>query len=445
MTGLIFWMGVVLILPEGTCGWRLIGLTCTVADSGPGASGHDHLGNVGRTVKNPLDSVPAGRKPELFGWLTEEGRFAPDIGRLLEVLCEKLTALGVPIARATAHVRTLHPEFRGATRIWRRGESIEIRTTRHGIESTSDYQNSPIQYIIETGQWLDTILSETTDGHFPILATLRAQGITHYVMAPLIFSNRIVNAMSWATDAPGGFTEADVELFRDFVTAFVPVLEATAVRRIYGELLATYVGRDPGARIMAGAIQRGDVRHLKAAMLLADLRGFSRLTDELPEGRIVELLNAFFDLVVPGVITGGGDVLKYVGDAVIAIFPVSGDDPAPACRLALVAAQTALAALDASSPEIRQHVSIDIALHCGNAAYGNIGSGNRLDFTAIGRDLNILSRLELLCKEVGRPLLMTDAFAVGVAEPVCEIGHFELRGFRRHQPVYGLIHQDDSS
>jgi adenylate cyclase len=135
-------------------------------------------------VKNAPDSLPAGRKTELFGWLTEEGRFAPDIGRLLEVLCEKLTALGVPIARATAHVRTLHPEFRGATRIWRRGESIEIRTTRHGIESTSDYQNSPIQYIIETGQWLDTILSETTDRHFPILATLRAQGITHYVMAP---------------------------------------------------------------------------------------------------------------------------------------------------------------------------------------------------------------------------------------------------------------------
>src|SRR5437899_241233 len=235
--------------------------------------------------------------------------------------------------------------------------------------------------------------------------------------------------MSWATDAPGGFTEADVELFRDFVTAFVPVLEATAVRRIYGELLATYVGRDPGARIMAGAVQRGDVRHLKAALLLADMRGFSRLTDELPEERVVELLNAFFDLVVPGVVARGGDVLKYVGDAVIAIFAVSGDDAAPSCRMALAAAQDALAALDAAAPEIRRHVAIDIALHCGDAAYGNIGSGDRLDFTAIGRDLNILSRLELLCKEVGRPLLMTDTFAAGISEPVFEIGHFELRGF----------------
>jgi adenylate cyclase len=386
----------------------------------------------------------ADRKVELLRWLTEEGRFAPDTGRLLEMLCDKLVALGVPLARATAHVRTLHPEFRGAARIWRRGESIEIRTTRHGIEFTSDYQNSPIQHIIETGRWLDTMLSETTDQHFPILATLRAQGITHYVMAPLVFSNRIVNAMSWATDASGGFAGADVELFRDLAIAFVSVLEATAGRRIYGELLATYVGRDPGARIMAGAVQRGEVHHLKAAMLLADLRGFSRLTDQLPEEQVVELLNAFFDLVVPSVVAGGGDVLKYVGDAVIAIFPVEGGDPEPACKSALAAAQSALVALQAAPPEIQQHISIDIALHYGDVAYGNIGSGNRLDFTVVGRDVNILSRLELLCKDVGRQLLMTDALAVKVAEPVFEIGHFELRGFCRHQAVYGLRQEGEA-
>ncbi len=157
-------------------------------------------------------------------------------------------------------------------------------------------------------------------------------------------------------------------------------------------------------------------------MLLADVRGFSRLTDELPEERIVELLNAFFDLVVPGVIAGGGDILKYVGDAVFPMFPVTGDDPTPACGSALTAAQTALAALQAAPNQIQQHISIDIALHYGDVAYGNIGSGNRLDFTAVGRDVNILSRLELLCKDVGRPLLMTDTFAVEVAEPVIEIG-----------------------
>jgi adenylate cyclase len=285
-------------------------------------------------------------------------------------------------------------------------------------------------------RWLG---GEATDRRFPILATLRAQGIMHYVMAPVIFSNRIINPISWATDAPGGFTEADVELFRDLVPAFAPVLEVTAGRRTYGELLATYVGRDPCARIMAGAVQRGNVHHIKAAMLLADLRGFSRLTDELPEQRIIELLNAFFDLVVPGVTGSGGDVLKYIGDAVIAIFSVTGgDDPAPACESALAAAQTTLAALQALPPDLQQHISIDIALHYGDAAYGNIGSGDRLDFTAVGRDINILSWLELLCKDVGRPLLMSGAFAAEVAAPVFEIGHFELRGFRQHQSLYGL-------
>ena len=142
--------------------------------------------------------------------------------------------------------------------------------------------------------------------------------------------------------------------------------------------------------------------------------------------------------MVPGVNGSGGDVLKYIGDAVIAIFPVTGDDPAPACGSALAAARTTLAALQALPPEVQQHISIDIALHYGDAAYGNIGSGDRLDFTAVGRDINILSRLELLCKDVGRPLLMTDAFAVEVAAPVFEVGHFELRGFRQHQSVYGL-------
>src|SRR6201987_4989917 len=220
-----------------------------------------------------LDFSLADRKAELLRWLSEEGRFAPDTGGLLEMLCEKLTMLGAPIARATVHVRTLHPEFRGVTRIWRRGQSTEIRTTRHGIEYTSDYQNSPVQYVIGTGQWLDTVLSEATDRRFPILATPPAGGITHYVMAPLIFSNRIVNAISWGSDANSGFREADVELFRYLVPTFVPVLEVTAGRRIYGELLATYVGRDPCARIMAGGRRGGGDRHKNPAVLRCAVPG----------------------------------------------------------------------------------------------------------------------------------------------------------------------------
>src|SRR5262249_39053731 len=177
-------------------------------------------------------------------------------------------------------------------------------------------------------------------------------------------------------------------------------------------------------------------------MLLADLRGFSPLTDELPAKDVVELLNAFFDLVVPGIVERGGEVLKYIGDAVIAMFPVVDGAAAVACRAALGAARAAVAARETAPPPIRRHTAFDIALHLADAAYGNIGSGNRLDFTAIGRDVNILSRLELLCKVVDRPLLMTDVFAAEIDEPSLEIGHFELRGFRRHQPVFSIIEEE---
>src|SRR5258708_10136187 len=139
------------------------------------------LGNFGNVTKD-LDFSLADRKAELLRWLSEEGRFAPDTSGLLQMLCEKLTVLGAPIARAPVHDRTLHPEFRGISRIWRRGQSTEFRTSRHGIESTSDYQNSPLHYVIETGQWLYTFLIHTTDLAFPVLPLLRAQGITHYVM-----------------------------------------------------------------------------------------------------------------------------------------------------------------------------------------------------------------------------------------------------------------------
>ena len=187
------------------------------------------------TILDPTLSS-ASRKAELLRWLAEEGRFAPDTGRLLELLCGKLTALGIPIARATAHVRTLHPEYRGASRIWRRGESIEIRTTRHGIEFTSEYQNSPIQHVIEAGQWLDTMLSEATDRRFPILATL---GARHHALRDgtscLLELDRQRDVVG--DRRAGGFAVADIELFRDLVITFVSVLEATAGRRIYGELL----------------------------------------------------------------------------------------------------------------------------------------------------------------------------------------------------------------
>ena len=374
-------------------------------------------------------------------WLVREGRFAGDMGAMLQSVSERLLAEGLPLARSTTHIRTLHPEFRGITRLWRRGESVEEDTPRHGVENTPSFLGSPLEYVIRTGDWLIRRLDAAAEAEVPIFAELRAQGLTHYVMAPLVFSDGIVNAVSWATDVPQGFSARDIAILRAVARPLELVAEAKALRRIGSELLATYVGRDPATRIMAGAVQRGDAERIRAAIMLTDLRAFTTLSDELPEPRVLDLLNLYFDCVVPAVRSEGGDVLKFIGDGVLAVFRVDGA-PGLACRAAYRAAQAALEALasarqvDPLSGDLPLHMGV--ALHFGEVAYGNVGSGSRLDFTTIGRDVNFVARLERLCAPLERELLTSQEFAAEVDEPLFEIGHFDFKGFRQRRAVFGL-------
>ena len=386
-----------------------------------------------------------GSEPEVAGlvrWLVDEGRFAPDTGELLRLLSERLVALGVPLARATTHIRTLHPEFRGIMRLWRPGQTTEEITPRHGIEVHLAYQNSPLQYVSERREWLDRRTDDPEAADLPMLAELRREGITHYVMAPMIFSDGAVNAVSWATGAPGGFSGRDLRLLRAAAGPLELILEAKALRRISSELLATYVGRDPANRIIAGAVQRGDVERIRAAILLTDLRGFTALADALPGERVIDLVNLYFDCVVPAVAAEGGEVLKFIGDGVLSVFRVDGGSARTACTAALRAARAALDTLAEarrSDPLGGVPLHMGVALHYGEIAYGNVGSGSRLDFTAIGRDVNFVERLERLCGPIERPLLMSAEFAAMLGDAVFEIGHFDFRGFRQRRAVFGLV------
>ncbi len=385
------------------------------------------------------------RAAALAGWLIDEGRFAPDIGTLLQHLSERLLAAGVPLARASTHVRTLHPEFRGVACLWQPGMPIQEFMPRHGVENTPSYRGSPLEFVVHTREWLDRRLDAETEREFPMLGELHAAGITHYVMAPLIFSDGIVNGVSWASDAPHGFSADDLRLFRTLAQPLMLVLESKTLRKISSELLATYVGRDPARRIMAGAVQRGEVQRLRAAILLTDLRGFTSLADEMSEERVTDLLNLYFDCVVPAVVGEGGEVLKFVGDGVLSVFRTDGT-AREACQAAHRAAKNALEALstarrtDPLSGDLP--LWMDVALHYGEVAYGNVGAGSRLDFTTIGRDINLVDRLERLCEPLDRPLLMSAEFAAALGEPAFEIGHFEFRGFRRRRAVFGLLEEE---
>ena len=395
----------------------------------------------------PLDdSVDAPPAPaaevaaDINSWLIRNARFLPGNRELLEQFCERVAAAGIPIDRVSLHQRAFHPQYRGVSRIWWPDRPMEERFLDHGIERTATYIESPVKLVVEEGQSLDWHLEGTQLLPFPVLEELRDQGYTHYVMEPLTYAVGLINAFSWATKRPGGFTAAETRFVRDLLPAYSTIAELKALRRVVGGILSTYVGEEAGRLILDGQVRRGDVREITAALMLFDLRDFSQLSDRLPPRAVLRMLNSYFDCVMPPVQAHGGEVVEIMGDGVLAIFNHGAErSAAEACNSALDAATAGLAAL---AEHNRKHpnssLQAGVALHYGTVSYGNIGSGNRLDFTVIGPDVNLTARIERLCRELDRSLIMSEAFADTLHRPMWEIGHFELRGFSKMQRLFEL-------
>jgi len=373
-------------------------------------------------------------------WLAREGRLASGNLDLFQRFCEQAAALA-PLERSWLHLRALHPQYAGVSRLWARETGGKETFLSHGFEKTAAYLRSPVRFAVEqrqTGRW-------RLDGNEPLpsptLDDLRTAGYRDYVIAPLIYSDGTPNALSWATRKDGGFGEDDLQLFHDLLPAYAAIAEIKSLRRFVVNILNTYEGREPGELILKGQIQRGDVRTITAALMLVDLRGFTTMSDTMEPAQVIVALNRYFDCVIPAVTKRNGDVMEIMGDGVLAIFNESAvGGPAEACRLAFDAAQDGIAAIEQSNKGLANgapQLSAGFALHYGTVAYGNIGTNDRLDFTVIGRDVNLTSRIERLCRELGRPLIMSGAFAGKLKEPMFEIGHFALRGFSEMQLLFG--------
>jgi adenylate cyclase len=374
-------------------------------------------------------------------WLTGEGRFVGGNRDLLEQLCALIAEVGVPLARSWLHIRALRPEFAGVSRIWRRGQKIEERFLDHGFEKTAAYLNSPVRFAVEHRDIGDWRLDGGKALPFPVLEELRAAGYVHYVIAPIIFSDGTANAISWATDHAGGFSAADLQFFAEILPGLSLLVEVKSLRRFAISVLATYVGREPGELILKGQVRRGSVRTIRAALMLADLRDFSAMSDALPPAAVIETLNQYFDCVIPPITRRGGEVMEIMGDGVLAIFNENGQRSArQACQAAYDAASEGLDALEQANrdrPAGSQPLNAGFALHHGQVSYGNIGSVDRLDFTVVGPDVNLTSRIERLNRELDRHMIMSKDFVDHLDRPMFEIGHFQLRGFSRMQLLFG--------
>jgi adenylate cyclase len=356
-------------------------------------------------------------------WLLAEAAQLADPGQILPGFAERLIALGIPIDRIMSVIDLLHSEYAGVGRIWTKEEGTTSRFFPHGPNRERVYTESPFAHVHRTREWLQLDLSQTPDDHFNIIPDLKAAGYRHYLVVPIFFTNGTHHGLTFATRAPEGFGEQDLRVLRFVVPTVAAMMEIRALHYHLDNVLRIYVCDEPHRAILSGTIRRGQVSRIRSAILFADMRDYTRLTATLSPEEAVQLLNGYFDCLVPPIEAEGGEVLKYMGDGLLAIFRERGEDRGSAVQSALTAAVQALDQLKAANGAdlFPSPISMGVALHHGEAAYGNVGSGTRLDFTVIGPDVNLASRIAQLNKVLGEPLLMSQAFVdalPGRAEPL---------------------------
>jgi adenylate cyclase len=382
---------------------------------------------------------------KIADWLIDGARSAANPPDVLATLCDRLVDCGIPLWRAAVFVRTLHPNVTGRRFLWRLGHGVDTSELLFEGVQTSEFQNSPVARVYVSGTAIRRRFATEDDvANFPLLRDLRMEGVSDYLASPLTFTDGTIHVATWATRHPDGFSDEQVAGIEAIVAPLTRVAEIRALTRTASNLLNTYVGRNSGERILSGQIRRGDTEAIHAAIWLSDMRGFTALADRLPPQTLTDLLNRYFDCQVPAIVDCGGEVLKFMGDGLLAIFPVASSrtDTQSVCTNALAAAREAQAKIaklgSSTGIEGVDDVRFGLALHLGDVLYGNIGGGNRLDFTCIGPAVNLAARLEKLAGKLGQSLLASDAFSRHCCPPLRPVGEFTLPGFHLAQMVYGL-------
>jgi adenylate cyclase len=383
-------------------------------------------------------------EPDLVLWLLGEGRRIVRDAEFFDALCWRLLGAGLSVTRISLSVFTLHPQIVGLNfRWWRDRRVTEVLRVGYGVQQTADYSESPIRSVIESGATVHFRLADAASiAPYPLLGKLRDGGATGYFACPLTFFNGRHQATTWTTDRPGGFDDADIAQIAAILPVLAVVIEARSMHRLAGTLLNIYLGRTAGQRILDGDIRRAQGERMSAIILVSDMRGFTALSDRLPGEELIALLDDYFDAVAAPVQARGGEVLKFMGDGLLAIFPLGGCSPADAADRALAAVDETLVRIADLNAERRtagrSEFRIGVGLHIGEIIFGNVGAVDRLDFTAIGPAVNLAARLETLTKRLGRPLLVSHDFAGACSRPLVSLGFHPVKGLSQPEEVFGL-------
>ncbi|MFO1037152.1 MAG: adenylate/guanylate cyclase domain-containing protein [Geminicoccaceae bacterium] len=388
---------------------------------------------------------PRNRSAPL-AWLVNESAGERFVESVFAQLCNRLLAEGLPLDRATMQLRTLHPQFMGARMLWRPGlDEAEVRFLNFDFVDNAAFINSPIRALWEGADGIRKRLDlklENQPDEYGIYTDLRAEGFTDYVALAMQFTDGRRHASTWATKRPGGFTTADLVAIDDLLPVLAMTAEIRLNRRIARTLLNTYVGEHAGSRILAGDIRRGSGSTVRAAIWNSDLRGFTQISETWPRDDVISWLNEYFDVMAGPVQENGGEILKFIGDGMLAVFPLEGEG---ACFRALNAALQARKGMLALNERRREQGTFELgfglALHVGDVMYGNVGTKERLDFTVIGPAVNVAARLQEVAKILKRQLVISAPFAYLCgcsADFLAPLGAFPLRGVGEPLEVFGI-------
>ncbi|WP_170470230.1 adenylate/guanylate cyclase domain-containing protein [Ruegeria arenilitoris] len=376
---------------------------------------------------------------DLNRWLISEGRLLGDETAIVKGYCEGLVQLGVPLARARIAQNYSNPLLSAWGIIWTPDETRRY-TVATTVLSTSAWHGSPFEYIVTNRRPLRNRLIglDFTTEH-SVYAELAEAGATDFLAIPLEHGNGSVQGTSYTSNAEAGFSDRDIRYLEDSRFALAAALEPIAMRHSQKSLLQTYLGHGPAEEIGQGHIKRGEHKSVSAAILFADLRGFTAKSEAWPETQLLDMMGDYFEMVVTPIQQAGGDVLKFMGDGILAIFENEGSAEI-SCRAAVAAAQQSLANLDdynqAGAETGREPIEFVIGIDFGHVTFGNIGSPDRLDFTVVGQAVNVASRVQGLCKELGETTLITANVAEHLGAAVQSVGHHSLRGLPQEIEVF---------
>jgi adenylate cyclase len=407
--------------------------------------------------------APLGRQIiELHVWAVRQGLRGTAAAELFDGFCRRLIAAGVPLWRGYAAMETLHPQWGGYGYTWRRDlNAIEPGHFERATYRGPVWFDSPFAYLVNrrnapdeaTNPWRHLrrrLAGPEAQPDFPILKELAAAGATDYFAEIVGFgadgdpSWGTGIGYSFASDRPDGFRDDHLQLLKAVLPALSLAMMAHAGHTIASGLLAAYLGSDAGRRVHSGAVERGSVESIRAVLWYADIRSFTQLADSTRGPEVIELLNEVFETITAPLRQRGGQVLKFMGDGLLATFPFDGSTEQETCLRALDAAAEAMQALDrlngARAEAGKPVASVDVALHLGEVLYGNIGAVDRLDFTVIGPAVNEVARIELLCEPLGYNVLISAdlAAAVGGSRRLVALGEHRLRGVQEPRAIYAL-------